>query len=178
MGCGFSCGDETIPRILMLGMKGAGKTTILHQLKDDEQIKVFSVQDFNTQTIEWDDYEICVWDLGVGERQRNLWRHYFEGSVCVIFVVDASNKDLIKTAKAEFNKITQVTELNGCPLCFMINKENEEGALTNDEIEFQLNIANMKHSNYKLFRTNAIEGKGIDEAMKWVRETLEKKLNK
>ena len=174
MGNACSCGDdEFTPRILMLGMKGAGKTTILHYLKDDEQIKIFNVQDFNTQTIEWEDYEICVWDLGVGEKHRNLWRHYFSGSVLLIFVVDASDRSMFKTCKTEFHKIAQMTELKNCPLCVLLNKDDIEGAASNNEVERDLDIGGLKLLNYQLFRCSAIKGKGIDEAMEWVQKVLE-----
>ena len=174
MGGMCSCGDDEFkPRILMLGMKGAGKTTILHYLKDDEQIKIFSVQDFNTQTIEWEDYEICVWDLGFGESKRNLWRHYFTGSVFVIFVVDASDRSMFKTCKTEFHKIAHVAELKDCPICVLANKSNEPDAATVNEIERDLDVGGMKHLTYQLFPTCATKGEGIDEAMNWVKKILE-----
>jgi small GTP-binding protein len=175
MGNGFSCtDDDTKPRILMLGLKGAGKTTILHHLKDDEQIKVFSVQEFNTQSIEWEDNEVIVWDLGVSERQRNLWRHYFVGSVFVIFVIDGTDKDKLPLAKSELNKIAQVPELTKSSFCFLINKNDEQNVITNEECSSALDIGNLKHEN-KIFSCSAKNGIGVDDAMKWVKDTIDEK---
>lgn len=169
MGCLCSCGeDETTPRVLMLGFKSAGKSTILNKLKGDQQIRTFQVQDFSTQTIKWEDFELVSWDLGVAEKQRNLWRHYFEGSCAVVFVVDASDRERFPTVKSEIHRIAAMPELANCPILFIANKQDIQGAANPEELEKLIDAGGTKHLTYNVMPGAAASNLGIDPAFKWL----------
>lgn len=169
MGNMCACGeDESIPRILMLGLKSAGKTTILNNLKGDQSIRSFKVQDFNTQTIKWEDFDLVTWDIDVAEKQRNLWRHYFEGSVAVIFVVDCSDRDKLAQAKSEIHKVASVPELGNCPILFLANKQDIDGAANAEELERLIDAGGTKHLVYNVMPCTASTNQGINEAFKWL----------
>ncbi|EAY05870.1 small GTP-binding protein, putative [Trichomonas vaginalis G3] len=169
MGGNCTCvGDEAVHRVLMLGLKSAGKSTILNIIKEDQQIRTFQVNDFNTQTIKWEDYELVTWDLGSAEKQRPLWRHYYDGSVAVIFVVDCSDKEKIQLAKTEIHKIAAVPELTNCPILFLANKQDVDGAIDQEELEKLIDAGGTKHLTYSVMPCSATTNKGIEEAFDWL----------
>jgi len=43
-----------------------------------------------------------VWDVGGQEKLRPLWRHYFQNTDALIFVVDSQDQDRVEQAAAEF----------------------------------------------------------------------------
>lgn len=56
--------DElTYARILMLGLDGAGKTTILYQLKDGEVLSIAPTIGFNVESIDYQNIKFTVWDM-------------------------------------------------------------------------------------------------------------------
>lgn len=43
-----------------------------------------------------------MWDVGGQEKLRPLWRHYFQNTDALIFVVDSQDRDRVDKAAAEF----------------------------------------------------------------------------
>ncbi len=52
-----------------------------------------------------------VWDIGGQDRIRNLWRHYYNGTQGLIFVVDSSDRDRMDEARDELHKALGEVEL-------------------------------------------------------------------
>ena len=67
-------------RILMLGLDGAGKTTVLYKLKLGEVISSVPTIGFNVETVQYKKINFQVWDIGGQEKLRLLWRHYYNNT--------------------------------------------------------------------------------------------------
>merc|ERR1719449_328928 len=80
-------------RILMVGLDAAGKTTILYKLKLGEVVNTIPTIGFNVETVQYQDIEFTVWDVGGQEKIRPLWRHYYANNSGIIFVVDSADTD-------------------------------------------------------------------------------------
>ena len=78
-------------RALMLGEDGVGKTAILYKAKLGETVTTIPTIGFNVESLKCQSYEITVWDVGGASKIRPLWRHYYQNTSVVIFVVDASD---------------------------------------------------------------------------------------
>jgi hypothetical protein len=63
-------------RILMLGLDGSGKTTILYKLKLGEVLLAVPTIGFNIETVEFRGLIWNVWDIGGQSRVRRLWKYY------------------------------------------------------------------------------------------------------
>merc|ERR1711994_794704 len=86
-------------RILMLGLDAAGKTTIIYKLQLGEVVHTIPTIGFNVETISYKKVNFTVWDVGGQTKIRPLWRHYFENSDAVIFVVDSQDRGRLAEAK-------------------------------------------------------------------------------
>lgn len=58
------------PRILMLGLDGAGKTTILYKLKLGEVVATIPTIGFNVETLQYKRLRFTVWDVGGQDKIR------------------------------------------------------------------------------------------------------------
>lgn len=56
--------DKKEAWILMLGLDGAGKTTILFKLKIGEVVSSIPTIGFNVETVEYKNIKFTVWDVG------------------------------------------------------------------------------------------------------------------
>ena len=92
-------------RILMVGLDAAGKTTILYKLKLGEVVTTIPTIGFNVETVEYKNISFTVWDVGGQDKIRNLWRHYYQNTQGLIFVVDSNDKARIEDAKSELHKM-------------------------------------------------------------------------
>ena len=82
-------------RILMVGLDAAGKTTILYKLKLGEIVTTIPTIGFNVETVEYKNISFTVWDVGGQDKIRPLWRHYYQNTQGVIFVVDSNDRDRV-----------------------------------------------------------------------------------
>ena len=69
--------NEERLRMLLLGLDGAGKTSILYTLKCGEAVKTVPTIGFNIETVKHDGYEFNIWDVGGQDKLRDLWRHHY-----------------------------------------------------------------------------------------------------
>merc|ERR1719197_2032653 len=82
-------------RILMVGLDAAGKTTILYKLKLGDVVTTIPTVGFNVESVEYKNIEFTVWDIGGQHLIRPLWRHYYQGTEAVIFVVDSNDRERV-----------------------------------------------------------------------------------
>ena len=92
-------------RIVMVGLDAAGKTTILYQLRMGQTIKTIPTIGFNVETLEYKGVNFTVWDVGGQDKIRVLWKHYYQNTDILIFVVDSNDRDRIQEASEELKKI-------------------------------------------------------------------------
>lgn len=142
MGCENSC-IKRKPRIVVLGMGGAGKTTIVYRLKNNEFMNTLPTYGFINEEIKFDETIYDFWDLGGQDKVRPQWGPYYQGASGVIFVVDASDRSLFNGAKAELHKAAQDKRLENVPFLVFANKQDIKGALSSDELIEQLSLQNL-----------------------------------
>jgi GTPase SAR1 family protein len=79
-------------RILILGLDGAGKTTILYRLQAGEVVTTIPTIGFNVETVTYKNLKFQVWDLGGQTSIRPYWRCYYTNTDAIIYVVDSADR--------------------------------------------------------------------------------------
>ncbi len=128
-------------KVLMLGLDGAGKSTILckwgvecrivshppsaDQLKLGEVVMPCQTVGFNVETIECEHICLSVWDLGGAGPIRPLWREFFDNSEAVeaiVFVVYSCNANRLQEAAIELHDLLGDTRLRDAVLLVLAHK--------------------------------------------------------
>jgi small GTP-binding protein len=91
--------------VFLVGLDAAGKTTILYKLKLGEIVTTIPTIGFNVETVEYKNICFTVWDVGGQDKIRPLWRHYFQNTQGLIFVVDSNDRERITEAQDELQKM-------------------------------------------------------------------------
>ncbi|KAF6119688.1 hypothetical protein HJG60_010138 [Phyllostomus discolor] len=112
-------------RILMVGLDAAGKTTILYKLKLGEIVTTIPTIGFNVETVEYKNISFTVWDVGGQDKIRPLWRHYFQNTQGLIFVVDSNDRERVNEAREELMRMLAEDELRDAVLLVFANKQVE-----------------------------------------------------
>lgn len=160
-------------RILMVGLDAAGKTTILYKLKLGEIVTTIPTIGFNVETVQYKNLKFQVWDLGGQTSIRPYWRCYYSNTDAIIYVVDSMDRDRIGISKQELVSMLEEDELKKSVLVVFANKQDIEGAMTVTEVANSLGLSIIKNRKYQIFKTSAIKGEGLDEAMEWLANTLQ-----
>lgn len=90
---------------LSVGLDAAGKTTILYKLKLGEIVTTIPTIGFNVETVEYKNISFTVWDVGGQDKIRKLWRHYYQNTQGLIFVVDSSDTKRLAEAEQELSNM-------------------------------------------------------------------------
>ncbi len=114
--------DKREARILMLGLDSAGKTTILFKLKLGEVVSSVPTIGFNVETVEFKNCKFNVWDVGGQDKIRGMWKHYYQNTEGLIYVIDSSDKERLHIAKEELHKMLAEEELKDTVLLVLANK--------------------------------------------------------
>ena len=61
----------------------------------------------------------------------------------------------------------QEEELRKAILMVFANKQDLEGAMTPAEISNALGLSALKNRTWSIFKTSALKGEGLEEAMEW-----------
>ena len=110
-------------RVLLLGVDGVGKTTLLYQLKLNEKIQTLPTIGFNVEEIIHKNKKICIFDLGGGEKIIPLWKHYFQESKCIIYVIDIGDKSRLEYYIKAFDMLLkQHQDFRNIPIIIFGNK--------------------------------------------------------
>ena len=131
-----------------MGLDAAGKTTILYKLKLGEIVTTIPTIGFNVETVEYKNISFTVWDVGGQDKIRPLWRHYFQNTEGLIFVVDSNDRERIAEARDELNRMLAEDELREAVLLVFANKQDLPHAMNPAEITDKLGLHNMRNRNW------------------------------
>ena len=165
---------KTHKSILMLGLDGAGKTTILYKLKLGEVRTTIPTIGFNVESISYKNLSLDVWDVGGQDKIRPLWRHYFDGVNALIFVIDVNDVDRTNEVIKELEYLMSEDNLKRLPVLIYCNKI---------DLPNHINITNLNNTLYNIMvnnshhieRCNALSGEGLYEGLEWLNGLLMKK---
>merc|ERR1711918_204818 len=135
-------------RILMVGLDAAGKTTILYKLKLGEVVTTIPTIGFNVETVEYKNISFTVWDVGGQDKIRPLWRHYYQGTNGLIYVVDSNDRDRIEDAREELTKMINEDEMRDAVVLVFANKQDLPNAMTAAEGTEKLGLHNMRNRQW------------------------------
>merc|ERR1719261_162365 len=159
-------------RILMVGLDAAGKTTILYKLKLGEVVTTISTIGFNVETVEYKNISFTVWDVGGQDKIRTLWRHYYQNTEGLIFVIDSNDSARFDDARQELHKMLNEDELRDAFLLVFANKQDLPKAKTAAEITEKLGLHSLSQRKWYIQACCATTGDGLYEGLDWLSATM------
>ncbi|XP_065178346.1 ADP-ribosylation factor 4 [Sycon ciliatum] len=159
-------------RILMVGLDAAGKTTILYKLKLGEIVTTIPTIGFNVETVEYKNIGFTVWDVGGQDKIRPLWRHYFQNTQGLIFVVDSNDRERIQESREELHKMLEEEELRDSLLLVFANKQDLPNAMNPTELQEKLGLHELRNRKWYIQSACATQGQGLYEGLDWLSNEL------
>jgi len=168
-------------KILFLGLDNAGKTTLLHKLKDDRVATLQPTLHPHSEELMIKNIRFRTYDLGGHETARRIWKDYFASIDGIIFIVDAADKTRFQEAKEELSGLLEDQALAKVPFVVLGNKIDIPTAASEEELRYSLQL--MTHMTYgrepkknqdsnvrpvELFMVSVVKGMGYAEAFQWL----------
>jgi len=162
-------------RILMVGLDAAGKTTILYKLKLGEVVTTIPTIGFNVETVDYRNISFTVWDVGGQDKIRPLWRHYYQNTQGLIFVVDSNDRERVDAARDELHRMLGEDELRDSILLVFANKQDLPNAMNAPEMTDKLGLNTLRSRHWFIQACCATSGEGLYEGLDWLSQTLTKR---
>ena len=161
-------------RILMLGLDGAGKTTLTQKLRFGEVVATTPTIGFSVDTVEFKNIKFNIWDIGGQDKLRALWKHYYNGTDGLIFVVDSTDKKRVGLAKQELHKMLAEEEMRDAIVLVMANKQ-DIATMSVAQITEDMGLHELKGREWYCQGTSAMSGAGMYEGLTWMVDKLNKR---
>ena len=113
-----------------------------------------------------------MWDVGGQNKIRPLWRHYFQNTQGIIFVVDSNDRDRIAEARKELMDMLNEDELRDALLLVLANKQDLPNAMKTAEMTDKLGLHSLRQRNWFIQATCATSGDGLYEGLEWLRDNI------
>ena len=174
MGKGFSRFDkkeeDNCLEILMLGLNGSGKTTILNYLdgNSDEIPAPTITPSFSAGTNlskGLDGLSISIWDFSGDDRFRKEWSRFVREPQVLLFVVDSADTSRIAEVSQYLISILQHPKIEGIHVLILANKQDLPAALSLKELAEKLSLAHYTANPCAFQRACSLTGKGLYEAI-------------
>ncbi|THF97746.1 hypothetical protein TEA_008775 [Camellia sinensis var. sinensis] len=123
---------------------------------------------FNVEKVQYKNVVFTVWDVGGQEKLRPLWRHYFNNTDGLIYVVDSLDRERIGKAKQEFQAIIRDPFMLNSIILVFANKQDMKGAMTPMEVCEGLGLYDLKNRKWHIQGTCALKGDGLYEGLDWL----------
>ncbi|KAI1714928.1 ADP-ribosylation factor family domain-containing protein [Ditylenchus destructor] len=167
--------------LCFLGLDGAGKTTVVKALQGEDFATVHPTVGFSRAEFMIKKHKIVAYDLGGGERIREIWPTYYAEVYGVVYVVDSAAISRLAENKEIVDSFADRPELVGKPMLFLLNKKDLPEPI--DEMQFsdRFELHNLAKNNKTDIRVEGIcavkgSGKDIDavitEGLEWLIERI------
>jgi len=170
-------------RIIFLGLDNAGKTTLLHMLKDDKLIVHEPTGHPQYDELVIGNIRFKTHDLGGHAAARKIWKNYFAAVEGVVFMVDSTDEKRFPEAKTELDKLLTDEQLKKVPICVLGNKVDLKTAVSEARLKQALGLENLTSGKkttklaegvqpIEVFMCSVVKRWGYADGFKWMSEFL------
>ncbi|XP_063986831.1 ADP-ribosylation factor-like protein 2 [Diachasmimorpha longicaudata] len=133
-------------RVLLLGLDGAGKTSVMNQAVAAEsrgnfyQMPPKPTDGFAVYKLRKGDYVFNVWEIGGGDDTRKYWSNFLQDTDLLVFLVDAANSAKLAVAVQMLKQLLGDQRMDSVPILVVANKQDDPQAMKPNQIKEALDL--------------------------------------
>jgi len=168
--------DKQKESIAIVGLDGAGKTTIINRLLKSEFNLVRPTFGINIEIYKYRTLEFIVYDIGGQTPLReSLWKKFVASANGIVYVLDSADKQRFELAAQEFYRTIDYNRK--APVLFLANKIDLKEVEDANNIRKFFNFSKLAREQRKFdfSRCSALTGELLFESWDWLTHQLSDK---
>jgi len=164
-------------KIVMLGLDNAGKTTLLHMLRDNKLEVHQPTMYACVEEIVMAGINFQTFDCGGHAAARRLWKDYGDRADAIVYLIDAADSDRFEESVAELHALLNTDTLSKKPVLILGNKMDMPTCVSETELRTtfnlnnttgQLSVAEKGERPIEIFMCSIKERIGFAEGFQWL----------
>lgn len=152
-------------RVICLGLKNSGKSALTSFLVNKYPRAAKPLPEIGCYKFKVEKLTVAFYDLKGDEQSKFFWRHHFEGSQGVIFVVDLSDGSTLEQARNALKELMGDVLLKDLPFLILGNKVDLTPWNKANFCNFLEISGNVK---FHVGLCSLVSGEGASEGFEWL----------
>ena len=168
---------------MFLGLDNAGKTTLLHMLKDDRMAVHEPTLHPTSESLTMGGINFTTFDLGGHAQARRVWQEYFPAVDGIVFLVDVADNIRIPEARNEIISLMNDEQIADAPILILCNKIDMPTAYSEDQIRSYFGFQTTgkgkvsrdglgERRPVEIFMCSVLKKQGYGEGFQWLSQYI------
>jgi len=147
--------------VALLGLDGAGKTSLVDRLKLGDINDPLPTMGFKIDNLVLHNSMLQIADVAGQDKMRVLWGALYHSADGIIYMIDGSDIRRLPLAMCELKRVMEYPSLQDKPFLILVNK-HDMNAVDANLLKHQI-----QGDRWRAFNVSVKTGEGLDNAIMW-----------